>query len=155
MVVVEQQVSQEVGKKKIKSVKEKERLATTHPKWLLGKKACVQTPGPQATYAGTAALVHMRCMPSKCAMASYVPCFHKLSKMWAWRWQAFKAMQWDGRCHYHLILFLGFIIFWSKWEKDSRVNPGLALEIKRDDADLEAMNRCVKMAVRVTVLQGE
>jgi len=39
-------------------------------------------------------------------------------------------------------------------KKDSTVNTGLALGIKRDGADLEAMNGCVKMAVRATVLQG-
>ena len=39
-------------------------------------------------------------------------------------------------------------------KKDSTVNTGLASGIKRDGADLEATNGCVKMAVRATVLQG-
>ena len=63
------------------SATEKETLATTHPKWWLGEKARVPTPGPQAACAETVASVHTRCAPSQCTTVSYALCFHELSKV--------------------------------------------------------------------------
>ena len=68
----------------------------------------------------------------------------------------FETVQWDETyCYCLIVLFLGFFIFWSEWEKKTRGNQGLASEIKREQVDLEVTNGCVKRLCEQQFLQGE
>ena len=68
----------------------------------------------------------------------------------------FETVRRDKICRYHLIvLFLGFFVFWSEWEKKTRGNQGLASEIKRERVDLEVTNGCVKRLCKGRFLRGE